>query len=398
MASTQVVVRPDKVLVRPKTPGQRDLSIDYLRTTLILVVVALHSAQPYTSGDHSHWRNMILSDGTRLPCFDYVLNFFDTFFMSLFFFISGLFIYPALRRHGKAHFLRERVLRLGVPFAFSVAFLLPIAFYPSWRLTGNAGFARLYLLLPARDLPIGPPWFLWELLFFDFALILLLVALQPWIPRIAHSMTRLRNRPITASVTMFFLSAAAYLPLNHHFGPGTWTDLFAWPFSFQTSHIGLYALWFLFGFIVGVPDIENGLIARNGSLARHWKRWFFGSIVLFNVVWQVPRWIAAHPLTFPHARGLALLYVVTCVASSFGFLALFRGIQLPSLRWMKSLGRSAYSIYLVNYVFIAWMQFIVWKRPLETGLKFLFVFVTTMLLSWLTAQALLRVPVIREIL
>lgn len=398
MASTQVAVRPDKVLARPKTPGQRDLSIDYLRTTLILVVVVLHSAQPYTGDNHFSWRNMILSDVTRLPCFDYALNFFDAFFMSLFFFISGLFIYPALRRHGTAHFLRERVLRLGVPFAFSVAFLLPIAFYPSWLLTGHAGFARLYILLPAHDLPIGPPWFLWELLFFDFVLILFLMAIQPWIPSIAHFMSRLRNRPLLAFAIIFVLSAVAYVPLNRHFGSGAWTDLFTWPFSFQTARIGLYALWFFFGFFVGIPGIDNGLIARDGSLARCWKWWFLGCILLFNVVWLVPRWAAAHPLTFPHARGLALLYVVCCVASSFGFLALFRGIQLPSLRWMKSLGRSAYTIYLVNYVFIAWLQFIVWKRPMEAGLKFLFVSVTTILLSWLTAQALLRIPMTRAIL
>jgi glucan biosynthesis protein C len=398
VASTQVAVRPDKVLAGPKAPGQRDLSIDYLRTVLIIVVVALHTAQPYTGGNHFGWRNMLLSDGTRLPCFDYVLSFFEAFFMSLFFFISGLFIYPVLRRHGTAHFLRERVLRLGVPFAFSVAFLLPIAFYPSWRLTGNAGFARLYVLLPAHNLPIGPPWFLWELLFFDLVLILLLMAIQPWIPWIAQSMTRLRFRPISAFAIMFVLSAITYVPLNRHFGSAAWTDLFTWPFSFQTAHIGLYALWFLFGFFVGIPGIEDGLIARNGSLAHHWKRWFFGCILLFNVVWLVPRWIAVHPLTFPHARGLALLYVVSCVASSFGFLAVFRGIQLPSLRWMKSLGRSAYTIYLVNYVFVAWLQFIVWKRPMEAGLKFLFVFVTAMLLSWLTAQMLLRVPTLRTIL
>jgi glucans biosynthesis protein C len=399
VASTQVVVRPDKELARPKLPGQRDVSIDYLRTALVLLVLADHSMLGYLSSAHFGWRNMILSDMTGWAPFAYGTYFIQVFCMPLMFFISGLFIYPALQRHGAAGFIRERFLRLGIPFAFSVAFLLPIAMYAPWRLTGHKpGFASFYIQLPARDLPIGPPWFLWELFFFDVVLVFALIPLRSWMPRFKRSMPELRNHPVAAFVALSLLTVIAYVPLIHIYGDGTWTDLFTWPFSFQVARTGVYALWFWLGFFVGAPGLAHGLIARNGKLARHWPGWILGCIIAFNALWFVPRWIAAHPLIVSHARGLAVLWGTSCAASCFGLLALFRGVSLPSWSWMKSLSRSAYVLYLVHYVFIAWSQYIVLNRRIHPVFKFLFVFLSTTFLSWVTAQALLRVPMLRRIL
>jgi hypothetical protein len=81
----------------------RDLSIDYLRTTLTLMVLAHHSSLAYTSWAHFNKEHIFRStapvvDGMRWAFFDYAENFNDVFFMSLMFFVSGLFVYPALRK------------------------------------------------------------------------------------------------------------------------------------------------------------------------------------------------------------------------------------------------------------------------------------------------------------
>lgn len=113
VASTQVVVRPEKKLVRPSLPVQRDLSIDYLRTTLVILVLANHSTLPYISSAHFGWRNMILSDGARQAVSDYIESSIHVFCMPLMFFVSWLFVYPALKRRGAVGFLRDRCVRLG---------------------------------------------------------------------------------------------------------------------------------------------------------------------------------------------------------------------------------------------------------------------------------------------
>jgi hypothetical protein len=65
---------------------------------------------------------------------------------------------------------------------------------------------------------------------------------------------------------------------------------------------------------------------------------------------------------------------------------------------MLSLSRSAYIMYLVHYVYITWMQRLLLYRPIPVVFKFLFVFLATTFLSWLTAQFLLRIPKLKSIL
>ena len=51
--------------------------------------------------------------------------------MSLMFFLSGLFVWPSLMRKKDWTFVRDRVLRLGVPYVLGVAIVMPIAVYPA---------------------------------------------------------------------------------------------------------------------------------------------------------------------------------------------------------------------------------------------------------------------------
>ena len=54
--------------------------------------------------------------------------------MALMFLLSGLFVWPSLERKGGARFLRDRVLRLGVPFAVAAGILMPLAYYAAnWQ-------------------------------------------------------------------------------------------------------------------------------------------------------------------------------------------------------------------------------------------------------------------------
>ena len=120
------------------TGKPRDLSIDYLRTTITLMVIAHHSALAYTTwarfDSHDVFRSTApVVDVSRWAFLDYAENFNDVFFMSLMFFVSGLFTLPAIRKHGAIGFARDRLLRLGVPFIFAVMFIIPLAYYAMWN-------------------------------------------------------------------------------------------------------------------------------------------------------------------------------------------------------------------------------------------------------------------------
>ncbi len=405
MALAQELYESPKTGIASPVPRARDLSIDYLRTTLTLLVLAHHSSLAYTSWAHFNREHIFLSTApivgtTRWAFFDYAENFNDVFFMSLMFLVSGLFVYPALRKHGTLRFLRDRFLRLGIPFVSAVTLLMPFAYYASWQLSGrNAGFFDFYKRLALAGFAAGPPWFIWVLLFFDVVLALLLAPFQLTAPLAERFMRSLGKHTIAAVCGAFVLSAATYLPMLKMYGFGTWTDFLTSPLSFQIARIGLYALWFLFGFLVGGAGLNEGLLSREGSLAQRWPLWVGACILAYNALWFVPKWTLLHGLS-PVTQGVieATLWVGSCVMSSVGFLALFRGARLRPRSWMLSLSRSAYVMYLVHYVYITWMQRLLLFRPIPAALKFLFVFLATTLLSWLTAQCLLRIPGLKSIL
>jgi glucans biosynthesis protein C len=376
---------------------QRDLSIDYLRTTLTLMVLAHHSCLAYTSWAHfdpqkAFWASTApVVDGTRWAFFDYAENFNDVFFMSLMFFVSGLFVYPALRRHGTVGFVRDRLLRLGLPFVFALVVLMPIACYASWQLSANNhGFMDFYRVLAKRGFYPGPPWFIWVLLGFDVVAALAAALLQRWMPRAERFVLRLQGQPFATFVGFFLLSAIVFLPLLARFGPSAWLGFPLWV---QTSRAGLYALWFGLGFLIGAPGISEGLLSRGGRLAQRWPLWIAGCALAYNALCLVPQLVVVHRLSALGQGGVwALLWVLSCVTSCFGFLALFRGVEMKPRWWMNSMSRCAYGMYLVHYVFVLWLQRLVLNRPVAAGFKFLFVFAGTVLLSWVTVQAALRIP------
>jgi len=398
-SATATIASPSDLATRPK-----DVAFDYLKATLILMVVAHHSCLAYTTFAHfdpAHYltgSSAPVVDTARWQFFDYAENFTDVFFMSLMFFISGLFVWPSLRRSGALVFLRGRLLRLGVPFAVGVVLVMPVAYYASWQLTGHdAGYLIYWRQDFTQAWPPGPLWFVWLLLFFDTLATGFFIA---WPRRIgAARLTWTKGKPLAAAAAMFGVCATVYLPALNAFG-WAWGAFFIPPFYVQFSHFDLYLVWFAAGAWVGSDDLEHGLLAHDGALARRWPVWICACLLAYNVFWFLPMGLEAAGAVTEAQRGTiwAILWVVSCVASCFAFLALFRGAVRTRRPWMDSLSRSAYIIYIVHYVFVLWLQRAVMGVNVLASVKFLIVFTGATLFSWLTAQCLLSFPWLRRVL
>ena len=124
------------------TPG---LALNNLRTVVIVIVVAVHAVMAYLGSSPAssfnfddppyRWRSIPIVDSGRWFGFDIFCAFQDVYLISLLFFLSGLFVWPSLARNGSGMFLRDRLLRIGVPFALTVGLLMPLAHYPVFRVT-----------------------------------------------------------------------------------------------------------------------------------------------------------------------------------------------------------------------------------------------------------------------
>ena len=408
--STGVI--PVNVAVERPAPTRpsRDLSIDYLRTMITVGVLLHHSMLAYATWavapTGNFFRTLVpVVDSTRSGAIDYVIGFNDNFFMVLMFFISGLFVYPAMRNHGIGGFVQERFRRLGIPFLFAILVLNPIAYYIPWVTSGHGtDFINMYRHLVSSGFTPGPAWFIWFLLAIDLAMatVIKLLARPPFTrlaPALKDFTERMGHHPLEIGVVMFFASALVYIPMLYHFGYSRWSAIITPPFFVQTSRLFLYPLWFSFGVLVGAWGLSRGLLSRASILARNWPYWIAIGLVIFNLSWLFRALSISHPALAAHSRTpTTLLWLSCCVASNLGLIGLFSRIQWSHRPWMHSLSRCAYGIYLVHYIFVTAAQRLFLNQPIQPAIKTVLVFSITLTFSWLTASLLLRIPRVRTIL
>jgi len=377
----------------------REVSIDYLRAFVTLLVLAHHSTLAYTTFAHADPANYLNStapivDTQRWVFLDYAENFNDVFFMSLMFLVSGLFVWPSLKARGIGTFLKDRLLRLGAPFLLGAAFVMPLAYYPSWLAAGQPpGYLGFWLGFLTHGWSPGPLWFVWVLLLFDLLASVVFLVLR-----------RREGRFVVRSAWKAFLILFAvcffvYVPLLARFGFGTWIPFLVPPLYFQLPRILLYATWFFAGVIVGSRGIGKGFLAEGGPFARHWPLWLAACVVAYNLLWFVPGGIEhAHGSTQLRDLAYVILWVLSCCASCFGLLALFRGAFTVRRAWMDSITRAAYIMYIVHYAYVTWTQYFLLRVTMFAGLKFLVTFAVVAGASWGTAKLLLKVPALRRVL
>lgn len=375
--------------------NERSASIDYLRAFVTLMVLGHHSSLAYTTFAHFDEANFLAStapivDKARWAFLDYAENFNDVFFMSLMFAISGLFVWPQLRKWGAGHFLRDRLVRLGLPFLVGTVFVMPLAYYPSYLMTGRGqGYLRFWFEFLTKDgWAPGPLWFVWLLLFFDCLAALVFLA----IGRLKTSLS-IRS-PLRSFAAIFVITFFAYVPLLARFGFGTWVPFLVPPFYFQLPRLGLYLVWFVAGILLGRGGIEGGMLARDGRLGRRWPLWVAATLIVYNLLWFVPGDLLGALGAAKEVRDLSyvILWVLSCAASCYGFLAFFTGAIKRRRPWMDFLARMAYVMYIVHYVFVTWAQYFLLQVSLPAGAKFVLVYGVVLALSALCAKLLLRVP------
>ena len=91
---------------------KRNLSIDYLRGFTIVLVVMTHALAAYNAFPIG-W--LIYDSNNTWLYIQHIARFNDIFFMSLLFFISGLFLWNSIERKQALRFTGKRLIRLGIP-------------------------------------------------------------------------------------------------------------------------------------------------------------------------------------------------------------------------------------------------------------------------------------------
>jgi len=373
----------------------RNLSLDRSRTFLTLVVLLHHAVIPYTYFGHT--------DPTEWIGFDLIVLANDSFFMAMFFFLSGLFVWPGIGRKAPLTFLRDRLLRLGLPFAVCALTLIPIAYYALALQQGtDLTFAAFWRkTVTVGPWPSGPVWFVWVLLAFDTTASVL-YRISPTLVFPINRISQLGfNEPWRVWLLLFIVTEVAYIPLLIHYGTNHWFEL--GPFSVQASRVLLYASYFFIGAGVGCASMATGVLGPEGQLPKSRWTWLFITLIPYAGMWcmiYIKRGILDNPPALPWWYHLfyGTFFVLFSASIMLAILAFFLHSKAPGPTLLDRMQGEAFGMFLVHYPIVLWIQHWLFDYDVSAIVKASVAFVLTVILSWAATAALRKIPGATQVL
>ncbi|MCK1632294.1 acyltransferase [Bradyrhizobium sp. 162] len=367
----------------------RNLSLDRARTFLTLVVLLHHAVIPYTYFGHT--------DPASWAGFDVVVLATDSFFMAMFFFLSGLFTWPGIARKAPSVFLRDRLLRLGLPFAIAAFTVIPLAYYAiALRHDPGLSFTAFWWkTITVGPWPSGPIWFVWVLLAFDLTASLLYRVSARLVDPGNRVSLRGFDQPAVFWLLLVVVTAIAYVPALLYFGGSKWFEL--GPFSVQASRILLYFAYFFIGVSVGAANFDRGILSAGGQLPKQRWLWVIATLIAYCLMWgmiYIKREILGNPDPQPHwyQAIYGTFFVLFSGSILLAILAFFLHQKSPGPNLLDRMQADAYGIFLVHYPIALWIQYALFDYSLPAIVKAAIGFVLTVILSWGLTAALRKIP------
>ena len=387
----------------PKPSIVRSSAIDYLRALITVLVLFLHAILAYPTwgkfdpADYVDHSAAPIVDAAKWVGFDLAPLLLNLFFMALMFFISGLFVWKSLVKKGSMHFLKDRALRLGIPFVISLTVIMPLAYYPSFLMTGATTDFFSYWM--GWSWFSGPAWFISMLLVFNLVAVVCFWAFSKSTIELPDI---LFTKPLVFFLALLGLSLAVFTPLLYLFGPFQWIA-FGPLLVGQACRIFSYLVYFFAGVAVGAYGLDKSILRQEGPLSRQWFFWLIAS--LFSTLFLLITYTSVHPDAPPKPwvppaglMSLGFSMALYCAVVSITFIALFLRFANTRYSIIDNLCDNAYGIYLVHYPFIIWSQYTLLGSSMPAISKALIVFIVTLGLSWGTSALLRSIPGARKIL
>jgi glucan biosynthesis protein C len=377
--------------------------IDHMRSFLIILVVLHHVALVYGASLEGYY--YVEPPFTSPSAFVALLVFTifnQSWFMGAFFLLTGYFTPGSYVRKGAGSFLKDRLLRLGIPLVVFYFVLSPVSFIgyflmPS-ELTGITspltwqGFWSAY----PKFLGMGPLWFVAMLLVFDigYALFRLLIGNE------SSSSKKKPFSPGYLSLVIFTLALALVSYLWRMVVPLGKTVL-------QFPSLA-YLPQYLSFFVIGVVA------------SRH--KWFQKipvSMSLFSLAAAALAGVFLFPLAFSghlfsleltpalenamgnghwqsgvSALGDSIFAVGMCV----GLLPLFRKL-FSTQGWLgRFLSQQSYAVYIIHIPIIVYMAYAFRNVTAGSLLKFGLLSLVVVPLSFIVAGIVRKIPYVSKII
>jgi len=334
-------------------PTSRIYFLDNIKVLLTVLVVLHHAAQPYGPGG-GWW---VASDPYNI--IDYVaLGVFmainASFFMGFFFMISAYFVPSSLERKGAVKFMKDRLVKLGVPILVFMFGVFPV---------------MGYLLNGQPSISLGHLWFLAMLLIFSTVYVAYRLAKKP-------SSKVKKAFPGNATILAFIMAMGLV-----SFVVGIWSPENNWvPLGlFEPFHLTQYVMLFAAGIIAYK---EGWIDAIPKATAKLWSR-----VAILAAISLL--FIGAVTNSTQFSGGLRLESLLgtiweafMCVSMCIALLALFKDRFNSQGPIAKALANNAFTVYLIHIPIIVLLQYMLIGVGIDPLIKFAIVGAMGVLLSF----------------
>lgn len=359
--------------------------IDYLRTFLILLIVAEHISIAYTSLADINRTQCYLSgwlfQDNALPQDAWVIlrSLRISVAIPLLFFISGIFIPTSIAKHGPRKFLINRLIRIGGTALFMAIVLAPLTYYLPCKMA-SPQLSLLDFLQHEFNLGIwriGPAWFLWTLLIFDgfacffYCLSPIYFSKLKQVGELFHQYPKLALAGITCLTYLGYILGAYLIAIDSTI----FWEILRGPFYFEAIDIFVDALFFILGMI-----LSQYILNTKKSRFKHSYVWLVLSGFIFLIQLYVPVADVASLFSLHYHPKLAINVITTpllIITLSIGLFALFQNHCNKNNRLATSISNTSYTIFIFHFPICLWLQYFIRNWELSILNKFLLTFLTT---------------------
>jgi len=366
--------------------------IDNLRIFLIILVVLHHLLITYGGVGSWYYKEVELEGMAMIPQIMFAAA-NQAFFMAMFFMISAYFMVASFNKKGPGRFLKDRLLRLGIPTLVYFLLLHPLTIFIILKIKDGMDIGFFQYWWESRYFGFGPMWFVEALLFFTIIYVFFRVLLGSGKKKSSKLMF-----PKPLSIILFALIIGGLTFIVRIWLPVGWE----WrPFGFQLPHFTQYISLFIIGIIAYHNDWFEQIDWKQGI------RWFLFAQFLILIVMPVFLYIV-----FTMSTGIetvvggltweSLFYSVweqlCCVSLIIGLTGIFRKYLNMQGRFSKSMSSDAYTVYIIHAPMLVLIAVLLVDVNLPPILKFIVVAPIALIIIFLVAELLRRLPLIRKIL
>ena len=370
-------------LLPARTESQRLYFVQWLRVFLISLVVAHHAGQPYGPTGGS-WP---VHDAAQTPWLGPFFALNAAFFMGFFFLIAGYFTPGSYDRKGPASFVRDRLIRLGIPLVFFVF----VVFGPLVYLFNKPaeGFLPFYLFTYVGQwkIQMGPLWFLAQLLAYS----LLYAVWRLASAALGRSGTRTFAPPSNRAVLIYALALGLVGALvRTRYPQDVWVNILG-VVPAELAHLPQYVSLFVIGIVAG----RNGWFTRIApAIGKLWLAIGAAAFVAAMAFYVAqPRLGGA--INLQVAWGFLESFV--CVGMILGLSILFRRYCAAPGVWLSQLEGNVYGVYLIQFFVVVAAQMAIVALPLPATAKFLLVAIASLVICFSLVAAVRQIALVRRV-